>query len=404
MGVFMTSENYSFNSPLDLGRLETTIDKKIDSLSRKTESEEGIVDVDKKINKLTNSINTYLSQVLDSDFIIDERKIDKTKEFTKKMTLLRDRIAQISPLTVDGIAAQKHLIDVCDKSNQLLMSAIKSIKHSSPFERREEPEFFLSYFEQVKAKRNWRETVFRERIDWPRCMQDPFSHPEYPIFKKEMRKCVDDEAKIDQMWTLTVKGIDLQLKFNNANRKNDANPFFEELANLLNREGLLSPNEHEPFALWSGGFEISLYAQSKGYTTLEKTKAGLIFDTLLLYPSWSLLGPLWNSLSSEFAKNSNDDAHIFFRVHDPLSVLERQEIPQIIKSPKAKITFHPIINRGYAMNALDVEELQLRPGAKAAIVLKNVLTKICKEAMKGHPDAASFYNANLVGIKQMKLD
>lgn len=125
----------------------------------------------------------------------------------------------------------------------------------------------------------------------------------------------------------------------------------------------------------------------------------------MLFSSWDPLGPLWNNLSQEFAKNSGEIIHVFFRTHDPLSVLERQELKEISASGHVKkIIFHPMINRGYATDALDIEELQVMSGDNPAILLKNSLVKICQKASKKEKDAIDAHKANIYAIGEMKLD
>ena len=146
---------------------------------------------------------------------------------------------------------------------------------------------------------------------------------------------------------------------------------------------LLSVTPEEPLAFWTGGFDVSLYAQSKGFTTLEKTKAGQVFSALMLYSHWKPLGSLWNHLSLEFVKNCGDTAHVFFRVQDPVSVLERQELREISSSRDVQtIIFHPMINRGNAVDVLDIEELQINSGEHPRILLKNTLVKICQKNLR----------------------
>lgn len=236
-------------------------------------------------------------------------------------------------------------------------------------------------------------------------VKNPSRHPEWPLFNNGMKEYINDQAKIEKLWHLTISGIEYQLSLNTAGKKHETNPFFFELANLLGREGLLSIIPNEPFALWSGGFNLSIYAQSKSFTTLEKTKAGKIFSNLSLYPNWKPLGPLWNHLSSEFTKNAWNTVHVFFRVHDPRSVLERQEIPQIQSSRLVKkIIFHPMVNKGNAVDALDLEELSLSSGENPRIVLKKFLVKICQKSLKKDGNALKDYRVNLIPINLMKLD
>jgi hypothetical protein len=83
-------------------------------------------------------------------------------------------------------------------------------------------------------------------------------------------------------------------------------------------------------ALWSGGYDVSEYARKrKGYTTLESTLLGGVFDTLELYSDWKCIGPLWNAISRKFVEGGHGIIHVFIRVHAPDSVLYLKEIPAI---------------------------------------------------------------------------
>jgi hypothetical protein len=123
-----------------------------------------------------------------------------------------------------------------------------------------------------------------------------------------------------------------------------SNPHDEKVAKELGPY-LRIENGHGPMALWSGGDDVSKYAQMKGYSTLESTPAGRVIAGLELYKDPKAVTPLWNHLSEEFVRqNPKGSAHVFMRTHDPMSVLYRQEIGTIGKlSPDRATVWHPLV-------------------------------------------------------------
>ncbi|MBA3815379.1 MAG: hypothetical protein H0X29_02455 [Parachlamydiaceae bacterium] len=373
-------------------------------------SDDDLINYDKKVNDLSSFVNRFLDSSMDEFFIAKKENIFKMRNIKFRLSGLDKKVLRFNPTSKDAVKSKSHSIEIIEKNSKLLDQAIITGKHEfSPLKRRDDTEFYLSYASFTKAKDIWRKSLFAERMNWVDCTKDAKKHPEWPVFNEAMAKHIKTPEIIEEMWNLTIHGIEKQLQLNKADKKKDPNPEFEKLAELLNIHGLLSPKPGEPFALWSGGFDLSLHAQSHNFTTLEKTTAGQIFDALSLYPAWGPLGPLWNKLSSQFAKNAGSDVHVFFRVQDPLSVLERQELATISTSPVVKnIIFHPMINKGDSLNELNVQEIPINsknPKKDARIFLKDVLVQISQRAIKNmDPDIVALYKKNLKAIEKMKLD
>lgn len=387
--------------------LPLSLINKLKTLSAKEIKEDkDLSELNKNLNEINGLLKIYLNSNLNDLFLIDKNVLKEINKIDGFLKVIVKNITSFNPSTENAVKEKEHLLVEFNKNLKLVEQAIKSEEHFiDPFEKQRDRNFYLAYSKFVKAKDEWRGSLFNERLNWQICVKNPLNHPEWPIFLRVMQKYIKDESKIKNMWECTIQGIDFQLNLNKIGKKSDPNPFFKELAILLSKEGLLSPSPGEPFALWSGGFEVSLYAQSQGLTTLEKTKAGQIFSALMLSSSWAPLGPLWNHLSQEFAKNSGEIVHVFFRTHDPLSVLDRQELKEISAAGYVKkIIFHPMINRGKAIDALDIEELQVKPGDNPALLLKNSLVKICQKASKKDKDATDVHKANVHAIRKMKLD
>lgn len=68
---------------------------------------------------------------------------------------------------------------------------------------------------------------------------------------------------------------------------------------------------------WSGGGNEAIeaaarkFATNNGMTTLEMTNAGKNLTNLTQGMSWAEKGPMWQRLSSQFAKGANGTAHVF---------------------------------------------------------------------------------------------
>lgn len=158
-------------------------------------------------------------------------------------------------------------------------------------------------------------------------------HPEWPKFRDSLslysmlnRPLSEDEILF--IWTKTLMGIKLQKEMNRTGRRYEVNSHFADLAEAMKAELRILPSK--PLALWSGGYDVSLYArQKKGCTTLESTILGGVFDELELYSDWKCIGPLWNAISRKFVEQGYGFVHVFMRVHAPDSVLYREEVPAL---------------------------------------------------------------------------
>lgn len=403
------SQSPNYPSPSEKSNQPNTDElvKKLKKLSSKNlEVEKDLFILDSKVNKLNNLLTASVNNSLSNLYLGGALSIKNIKEVGDYLKGIIEKVNKCQENSIKSTELKKKIITELNKDVKLVEQVINYEKrYVNPFSSQRDHEFYLAYSNFIKAKNELQGTMFKESLNCDECVKNPSSHPEWPIFKNEMQKYISDEAKIEHMWELTFKGIDYQLNLNDTGKKNDPNPYFDELAASLSHEGLLSVNPGESFALWSGGFDLSLYVQSQGFTTLGKTKAGKIFDVLMLFSNMKPLGPLWDSLSKEFAKNCEDSAHVFFRVQDPFSVLERKEIKEILKSERVKkVVFHPIINKGYSVDALDVQELQVVKGENPQNFLKIALVKVIQGALKHDEESANVYKANLTAIKKMKLD
>ena len=388
------------------GYQKTQVLKKLAKYNQKEIRRDGeIIDLNSKINKLSRSLSIDLTSSFASP-VSEKEKIRYFLDVKNEIVKLNDKISKFNPINETAAITKDNALGNCAKFTSLLEDLILYEDHIiSVLEGEKDKEFYVKYAEYERGRNRWRTMVFDKLINWNECVKNPMKHPEWSFFLNQMQRHIADKAKIEKMWNLTIAGIERQLILNKDHVNRDSNIYFQELAKMLIHEDLISISPNEYLALWCGGFELSVYVQQSGYTTLEKTKAGEIFDALMLYPDFAPLFYFWNHLSSEFVKQAGETVHVFFRIHDPLSVLQREELTAIQSlGTVEKLIFHPMINKGDTMGVLNIEELSFNQGENTRVILKNFLVKVCQKAMKQDPDAKSLYKANVRAINQMKLD
>lgn len=222
-------------------------------------------------------------------------------------------------------------------------------------------------------------------------------HPSYQRFVTAVeRGCSLNIAK--DLWILLLEG--LREKYETQAETKLA--FFAEEAG---RNGLLS-TEGEELALWCGGFDMSKIARELGHCTLEKTIIGEALDTIPITSLWGCECKMWNELSKKFVESyQGNRVHIYFRIMDETSVLERQEVPQLIRQGCEVIKWHPIYYNGSIAQGLTSRYSEVGINGQAInITEKNVGFSSQKEAgialqekLKQYPlkyNEMSFLHAN----------
>ncbi|MFE7659342.1 hypothetical protein [Streptomyces celluloflavus] len=179
-------------------------------------------------------------------------------------------------------------------------------------------------------------------------------HPEWPVFQNLMKAGGFPSDVIDSAWQLLLGGVGEQDRLNQESADPSLGPderrahrasnsWYRELVNLVGDHLRIST---PTMALWSGGFDVSVYAHAKGHTSLEFTRLGKVVDQLELHADWKLQAPLWNVLSRAFVERATGPVHVFLRAYNPDSVLIAQEIPQlrIIQrlNPAVTLRWHPL--------------------------------------------------------------
>ncbi len=257
---------------------------------------------------------------------------------------------------------------------------------------------------KITIREAFRSQILTPKINWQLVDSDPFCHPEYLDFRAGFSSHLTT-TEINQLWRQIIYGTIYTKNRIKNGLSYKKNPYFEGVANFLDSKKLLSPDQGKKSALWSGGYDVSLFARKHEYATIENTPAGKVFDNLVLCDNWKPLGQLWNHFSEKYVHNVDKDVHVFFRVHDPTSVLERKEIFTLMKIDGVNLIFHPLFNTGCADDLLKMEEIPVAKNMtkKTHIALKHFLVQVCRSAAVMHGNDSS-YQRNLRAIQSMKLD
>ncbi|GKQ33643.1 hypothetical protein ALMP_01940 [Streptomyces sp. A012304] len=167
--------------------------------------------------------------------------------------------------------------------------------------------------------------------------EQPVEHPEWPLFRSLMRQAGFDQDTLEAVWQLLMGGIrqqeevaksldDKHLSRSERRSRRAGNDWYQQVVDMVGDHLRIGT---PTMGLWSGGLDVNDYASAKGHTTLEHSNLGRVINSLQLHPDFSLIGPLWNLLSVSFVRRATGPVHIFIRAHDPDSVLQDQEIPQL---------------------------------------------------------------------------
>lgn len=185
-------------------------------------------------------------------------------------------------------------------------------------------------------------------------VQNPAGHPEWPLFHRLMLEGGFSENVVQNLWQLLVGGLLEQEKINlkspdpSLTRTQKrvlraGNDWYQQAIQMLRENKGFATSK---MALWSGGLDVCKYAESKGYTPMEFTRAGKVFNQLEYHKDWVLQGPLWNALSKFYVEQANGPVHIFLRSYNPDSVLIGQEVPELHMlqriNPDVQLLWHPL--------------------------------------------------------------
>lgn len=201
-------------------------------------------------------------------------------------------------------------------------------------------------------------------------------HPEWAVFQKMMKAGGFPADVTESAWQLLLGGVAEQEVLNRQSSDESIDPaerrklrasntWYRELVNLVGDHlRITTPT----LALWSGGFDVSVYAHGKGHTSLEFTRLGKVVDQLELHANWKLQAPLWNVLSTAFVERATGPVHVFLRAYNPDSVLIAQEIPQLRMlqqlNPAVTLRWHPLYTTPDGKIKEISERLQLTDNAE----------------------------------------
>lgn len=184
----------------------------------------------------------------------------------------------------------------------------------------------------------------------------PERHPEWLLFQWSWHAFGLPFCAIEVIWQELLHGVQHQERINARLREHRLraagtaiprlavhNVHFERVARAVGPY-LRVAHGQGPMALWAGRFEVGVYAQLRGYTTLEATQAGRALGRLEVYHRPQAVVPLYRYLAREFVRqNPLGEAHVFVRTHDPLGALYRRSLPVVDKdNPSRPTVWHPV--------------------------------------------------------------
>jgi hypothetical protein len=220
---------------------------------------------------------------------------------------------------------------------------------------------------------------------------DPTAHPEWPLFRDALTKLPPPDKQlsgsdIESVWETVLLGIQDDTPEARA---------WTWASAVEKLRALLSVTPGQRMALWSGGFDVSVYADGRGFSTLEHTAAGRVFESLELYRDWAIIGELWNALSRAFVDGAQGEVHVFMRTHDPTSVLLAQEVPGV-KDHRIAIRWHVLFGEALAdIREIDahgelVDDASFDDEATARAALKDFIVR--RRRWSSEPNTAAAMN------------
>jgi hypothetical protein len=152
----------------------------------------------------------------------------------------------------------------------------------------------------------------------------PEDHPEYGKWTAGSARVPIPSAEAKRLWYLIIEGL--------RDNKPDN---FETVAATLMRSMRIRAGRG---ALWSRGEDLSDYARSLGYTTLEAQNFYRATQGLTLVNDWPTVRPVWVAFSRRYAGQLRNEIHIFMRRFATGSVLVDIELPAVAATVSAGAT------------------------------------------------------------------
>jgi Flp pilus assembly pilin Flp len=146
-------------------------------------------------------------------------------------------------------------------------------------------------------------------------LEVPFDHPERGRWLKGAERINMSETRANRLWYLIIAGI-----------RDNRPDYFEVVANAMLGELRIPPKKG---ALWSKGVDLSDYAVSLGFTTLEAQEFYQVTEGLVFLDGMVPSRGVWKAFSALYAGKLRKEVHIFLRQWNPGSVMVRVELKAI---------------------------------------------------------------------------
>jgi hypothetical protein len=143
----------------------------------------------------------------------------------------------------------------------------------------------------------------------------PFDHPERPKWMAGAASIGLSSAFAGHLWNLVIAGL------------RDGKPAnYGVVADELMKSMRVPPKKG---ALWSKGEDLSDYAVSLGFVTLEAQEFYNVTKGLRLLDNWRRVRPVWEVFSTRYASQLRREIHVFVRQIERGSVLVDIELPAV---------------------------------------------------------------------------
>ncbi len=218
---------------------------------------------------------------------------------------------------------------------------------------------------------------------WDSGVHDPFQHPSWEVLK--LRAGALDppmaEAQARTLWKAVMDAVGVSCSATAKEKaggaanqalsetlRGQAQTQFKNIAQAL-LAGRFDMLDGKEYCLWSGGSITEQFARGQGFTTLESTNAGELFNNLHILGEsrdlWANLAPLWQELSRAFAgMPAIGKIHAFQRWQgDTFKNVEKKELERRARSAdaldKLEFGYHAVVAKDKLANDRDNEGLGL---------------------------------------------
>jgi hypothetical protein len=200
-----------------------------------------------------------------------------------------------------------------------------------------------------------------------KALTDPTQHTRYNAFETRAVALGLSAADATRLWGMVINGFIEAEGAQAVAGISVQNPGWEDRARaIINEREVAAATYFRPvvqelvdramfnqylggrYALWGGGDGAKQYASSKGFTILETTQAGSLFDGLAMMngSEWNIFGTLWAELSAAYARHcaaAGGQIHGFFRwLGDTYRAFEEPQVRSAMATGSLDIVYRPI--------------------------------------------------------------